>query len=172
MKSIVSEYVGRSGVTYNFEYSDCDDFSVLPFELCTQVYGVCFYGNQMIIGYGGVKQDWGLIGGTIELGETFDQTFHREILEESNMKVLKNKPVGYQKVTDTRDGKIFYQLRYVAIVEPYGPFISDPAGSITEIKLIHPNEVKKYFNWGAIGDRIIERSLELLPTLQQVSNNS
>ncbi len=166
MKSIIEEYIGKSGVKYIFEYSDCDDFSILPVEQCRQTYGVCFCGDKIVIGYGGVKQNWGLIGGTIEAGETFDQTFEREIQEESNMKVIKKLPVGYQKVIDTRDGKAIYQLRYVAIVEPYGPFVSDPAGSITEIKLIDPREVKKYFDWRRIGDRIIERSCELLPKLK------
>jgi 8-oxo-dGTP pyrophosphatase MutT (NUDIX family) len=166
MKSITNEYTGHSGVKYIFDYSDCDDFSFLPYDQCTQTYGVCFYEDKMIIGYGGAKQAWGLIGGSIEKGETFDQTFEREIKEESNMKVLKKLPIGYQKVTDTTDGKVFYQLRYVALVEPYGPFENDPAGAITEIKLIDPNNVKDYFNWGAIGDRIIERALELLPALK------
>ena len=166
MKPITNEYIGHSGVKYIFEYSDCDDFSILPREQCTQTYGVCFFENKMIIGYGGSKQGWGLIGGTIEKGETFDQTFEREIKEESNMKVLRKLPIGYQKVTDTRDGKIVYQLRYVALVEPYGPFTGDPTGAITEIKLIDPKDVKNYFNWAAIGDRIVERALELLPTLK------
>jgi len=166
MKSITSEYIGHSGVKYVFDYSDCDDFSILPTELCIQTYGVCFYDNKIVIGYGGAKHDWGLIGGTIEKGETFDQTFEREIQEESNMKVLKKLPVGYQKVTDTRDGTFIYQLRYVALVEPYGPFIKDATGAVTEIKLIDPKDVKNYFDWGVIGDRVIERALELLPTLK------
>jgi hypothetical protein len=46
-------------------------------------------------------------------------------------------------------------------VKPYGDFISDPDGSITEIKLIDPKEYKQYFDWGEIGERIIERAIEL-----------
>jgi len=72
-------------------------------------------------------------------------------------------PIGYQKVDF--EGKIFNQLRYVCMVEPYGDFISDPDGSITEIKLIDPKDYKQYFDWGAIGDRIMERALELRPKL-------
>lgn len=162
--SITNTYV-YNGIPYLLEYSDCDDFSVLPKDRCTQTYGACFFDGKMIIGYGGTKHGWGLIGGTIEKGETFDQTFEREIREESNMKVLRKLPVGYQKVTDPRDGSVIYQLRYVALVEPYGPFVADPTGAITEIKPIDPKEAKKYFDWGAIGDRIIERALELLPSL-------
>jgi len=163
--NITEEYLGYSKVKYILEYSDCDDFSTIPFDQCRQTYGVCFYEGKMIIGYGGNKQQWGLIGGTVEKGETLEQTFIREIREESNMEVLRKAPVGYQKVTDTRDGSFEYQLRYVALVQPLGPFLVDPAGGITEIKLINPADYKEYFNWGKIGDRIISRSIELVDKL-------
>lgn len=159
--NITEEYTGFSKVKYILEYSDCDDFSILPKEKCTQTYGVCFVDDQMVIGYGGVKKNWGLIGGTVEPGESFDETFAREIKEEANMEVLSKLPIGYQKVTDTRDGSFVFQLRYVSIVRPYGPFVSDPAGGITEIALIAPSVYTQYFNWGKIGERIISRALEL-----------
>lgn len=159
--TITEPYLGKSGVSYIFEYHDVDSFDGLEYSLCRQVYGVCFYGDKIVIGYGGKKQNWGLIGGTIEKGETFIQTLMREIQEESNMRVLSWLPVGYQKTTDTRDNSFVYQLRYVCTVQPYGPFTSDPAGAITKIELVDPKDVKKYFDWGKIGDRIIERGLEL-----------
>ena len=106
-----------------------------------------------------------MIGGTIEPGETFEQTLKREIQEESNMEVLNFMPIGYQKVTDTRDNSFVYQLRYACTTRPYGPFVSDPAGSITEIKLIDPKKYRDYFDWGKIGERIISRALELKPKL-------
>ncbi len=161
---ISETYKGHSGVEYIFEYEDCDDFSILPYEKCRQVYGVCFYDDKIVIGFGGHKKMWGLIGGTIEEGESFLETFARKIQEESNMKVISAIPIGFQKVIDTRDQSFVYQLRYAAKVEPYGPFVSDPAGvinGITEIKLINAKEYKKYFNWNEIGDRLIERALEL-----------
>lgn len=160
--NITEEYLGKSGVTYLMEYSDADSFDHLPYEQCRQVYGVCIYDGKMIIGYGGKKDSWGLIGGTIENGETFLETLTREIQEESNMEVLSAIPVGYQKVTDTRDGSFVYQLRYACTARPHGPFISDPAGSVTKIASIAPEEYKQYFNWGQIGERIISRALELL----------
>ena len=153
--------MGKSGVKYIFEYHDADSFENLDKEKCRQVYGVCLCEGKMVIGYGGQKQNWGLIGGTIEEGETFEETLKREIQEEANMELISCKPVGYQKVTDTRDNKIIYQLRYVCAARPYGPFVSDPAGAITEIKLIDPADCKKYFDWGKIGERIMERAMEL-----------
>lgn len=159
--NITEEYTGKSGVKYIFEYSDADSFDRLDVSLCTQVYAVCFSGDQMIIGYGGKKQNWGLIGGTIEAGETFEQTLKREIAEESNMEVLSCLPLGYQKVIDTRDHSFIYQLRYVCTVRSYGLFVADPAGGITEIKLIEPAMYKIFFDWGKIGERMIARALDL-----------
>jgi len=77
------------------------------------------------------------------------------------MEVLLAKPIGYQKMISVDDNSFVYQLRYACIVKPYGPFVSDPGGSIAEIKLIDPNEYKKYFDWGKIGERIIQRAIEL-----------
>jgi 8-oxo-dGTP pyrophosphatase MutT (NUDIX family) len=163
---LTNTYKGHSGVEYIFEYSDADTFHHLDLTKCTQTYAVCFCGEKIVIGFGGQKNAWGLIGGTIEQGETLEQTLRREIKEEANMKVLKYRPIGYQKVTDTRDGNFFYQLRYVCIVQPYGPFVADPDNGITEIKLIDPKEYKQYFDWGDIGERIIVRATTLLPLLK------
>ncbi len=151
---------------YFFEYQDADSFEYLDKSKCTQTYAVCFCDDKMVIGWGGAKKDWGLIGGTIEEGENFEQTLRREIQEESNMEILSFLPVGYQKVTDTRDGSSFFQLRYVCTVQPFGPFVSDPANGITEIKLIDPADANQYFDWGVIGDRIIERAMDLKPNLK------
>ncbi len=164
--NITEPYGGKSDFPVMLEYSDAESFGNLPKELCRQVYAVCFVGDEMVVGYGGNKKSWGLIGGTIEPGETFEQTLHREIIEEANMDVISFAPVGYQKVVDSRDGSFFYQLRYVCKAVPRGPFISDPAGGITEIKLIDPRQYKKYFDWGKIGQRIIDRALELKDTLK------
>jgi len=53
------------------------------------------------------------------------------------------------------------QTRSVCIVEPFGPFTNDPDGDITKIELIDPANYKKYFDWGEIGDHIMQRALEL-----------
>ena len=144
---------------YNLEYHDCDDFYSLPYEKCTQIYGVCFYKEKIVIGFG---TSWSLIGGTIERSkkEDINNTLIREIQEESNMKVLESYPIGYQIVTDNL-GNSIYQLRSVAKVEPIGKFEKDPDNDIKKIKLIEPSEYSKYFDWGEIGERIIQRAIEL-----------
>ncbi len=158
---ITDKYIGLAGVEYIFEYEDMDSFDSLPLEECRQCYGVCFYGDQMAIVYNSNQQHWGLVGGTIEPGETREETLIREIKEESNMEVLSFQPIGAQKAIDTRDGSFVYQLRYMCIVKPYGEFVSDPGGHVSEVKLIDPKDYKKYFDWKEIGERIISRALEL-----------
>lgn len=147
-------YLGKK---IDLVYKDADSFDGLPYEKCKQVYGVCFCDSKMVIGFGGHKKDWGLIGGTIEPGEKFEDTLVREIQEESNMNVEKSWPIGYQYIVN----EDIYQLRYACIVKPLGKFVSDPAGGVTEIKLIDPVDYKKYFDWGKTGNRIISRALEL-----------
>jgi len=161
-KKIISE-LNWGGDKYILEYCDSDNFDSLPYENCQQVYGVCFVKNKMVVvfGEGGKNGNgWGLVGGHVEKGESFEETLIREVQEETNMKVIKCTPVGVQKVISP-NGKIYYQLRYFAFVEPIGKFEKDPAGSVSKIKMINPKEYKKYFDWGEIGDRIIGRAIEL-----------
>lgn len=159
---LTNEYVGRSGVKYLFEYFDCDDFNVLPQDKISQCYAIAFHGDKFLIVNNTAKAgQYTPVGGTVEPGENPDETLKREIQEESNMKVTSFRPIGYQLVSDTTGvQKPYYQLRYFAIVEPIGPFIADPAGKVTEIVHCTKEDYKKYFDWGKIGDRIIERAME------------
>ena len=139
-------------------WRDSDNFKKLPSEKLQQSYGACFYKNKLVIARG--PNGWNLVGGHIEKGETPEKALEREILEETNMKVLKQIPIGYQEVFQP-NGESLFQLRSYCEVEPIGKFESDPAGSVTEIKLINPKDSKKYFSWGKIGERIIDRALKL-----------
>ncbi|MCK5021787.1 MAG: NUDIX domain-containing protein [Candidatus Pacebacteria bacterium] len=162
-KLIISEeYIGNVGVKYIFEYYECDSFDHLPKESLRQCYSTAFYNEKMVIVHNGKKDTWGLVGGSVEKGEHPEETLIREVQEESNMKVVEFKPLGYQKVIDTRGiQKPFYQLRYFTVVEKIGEFESDPDGSIDKILCINPKDYKKYFDWGGIGEKIIEKALRL-----------
>jgi ADP-ribose pyrophosphatase YjhB (NUDIX family) len=164
--SITQNYTDSRGVEYLLEYFDADSFDGLNHDRCKQVYGVCFVEDKIVIGYGGMKRGWGLIGGSVEVGETLEETLSREIQEESNMEVLSSQPIGYQKVTDVASGVAYYQLRYMCEVRKLGEFIIDGGDGasekgITEIKLIDPDKYKDYFDWGDIGERVIRRAIEL-----------
>jgi ADP-ribose pyrophosphatase YjhB (NUDIX family) len=158
---ITDEYTGAAGVKYIFEYFECDSFDHLPQDEITQCYAVAFHEDKIVIVHNEKKDTWGLVGGSVEKGEALEETLKREVQEESNMKVLSFRPIGYQTVTDTRGiQKTFHQLRYFATVEPCGPFESDPDHSIDKIAVIDPAEYKKYFDWGQIGNAIMSRALE------------
>ncbi len=148
------------GKTYKLIYKDADTFDNLPHKQCMQCYGICFYKDKIVVGRRN-QGHWGPIGGGIEKGEAFEETIKREVIEESNMRVLSFLPIGYQEV-EKDNGIVIYQLRYVCKVEPIGKFGKDPdPKGITEIKLINPEDYKKYFDWGKVGERIMERALEL-----------
>lgn len=154
------------GQVYIYEYFDSTDFDELPQDRIKQAYGVCFCDDKMVIGYGGLKKGWGLIGGSVEKEEFYEQTLIREIREESNMEVLSFIPIGFQKLTNTENEKVIYQLRYACKVRPYGEFSIDGGDGITEkgiteIRLINPETYKDYFDWGEIGDFIINKAIRL-----------
>lgn len=157
----VGDYLSADGVKYLFEYFETDSFAHLPHNECSQVYGVAFNNDNIII-VNNVEHPgkYSLIGGGVDEGEDPEVSLVREIQEESNMNVLHFQPIGYQKVTDTSGvNPSYYQLRYFCIVEPYGPFVGDPAGDVTEVLEIDPKDYKKYFDWGEKSDLIINRAL-------------
>src|SRR3989344_1834123 len=129
---IKTKLLGSNGVEYIVEYFDANSFDSLPEDKLSQSYGVCFCEGKLVIGFGGMKKGWGLIGGSLERGETPEEALHREIKEESNMEILSFLPIGYQKVTDTKDDKEFYQLRYVCKTRPCGEFLIDIGDGVTE----------------------------------------
>jgi hypothetical protein len=155
---IINDSTIWEGNKYKITWHDCDDFEEIKNENLQQSYGVCFYNQKLVIVSNNGK--WSLVGGHIEIDETPEVALIREVREETNMSVTKQIPIGYQKVTNP-DGTVAYQLRSFCLVEPIGEFVFDPAGSVTEIKLINPKDYKKYFDWGKIGDRIMDRAMEI-----------
>jgi 8-oxo-dGTP pyrophosphatase MutT (NUDIX family) len=150
-----------SGNVAQVVYDDCDSFDHLLSKNVTQVYAVSFLDDKMLVVHN--KHAWGLVGGGLEPNETYEECLKREIKEESNMRVLSFAPIGAQEVQF--DGKIIYQLRYACIIQPYGDFVSDPDGDVSEIKLIDPKDYRQYFDWGEVGERIVQRAIELKNTV-------
>lgn len=149
------------GQRIQITYRDADSFTDLPAGQVRQHYGVCFCGGKVVLCFHPNKADgWALPGGKPEPGESFEETLAREVQEESNMRILRHRPIGYQVVTGG-DGKTVVQLRSFCVVEPIGPFVKDPAGAVTKIELVAPEEVNKYLKWGAIGDRVVERAVSM-----------
>ena len=155
-----------NGIEHPVEYFDADSFDHLDRSKITQVYGVCFVGHEVVIGLHAKDGSWSIIGGRPEAGETLEQALRREVKEESNMKILDFKPIGYQSITNPETGEVVYQLRYMCTVEPLGEFTGDtghtqPGEGILEIKRIDPEIYREYFDWGEIGEHIMLRAVDL-----------
>ena len=163
-KEIKSLMKTRQMGTLPYTYQDLDSTDEIKNIKVDGVHAYCFCEGKLVLVYSDKKGYWTPAGGAIEKGESIEEAVIREIKEETNMRVLKQKIIGYQEVFEP--DRIHVQTRSICIVEPYSPFISDPDGDITEIKLIDPKDYKKYFDWGEVGDYIMQRALELLKELK------
>ncbi len=101
---------------------------------------------------------WEPVAGHVEMGETPEEALIREVQEESNMKVLKYFPVGYLYIREVD----VYQTRYLCLVEPYGPFVSDPDGGVTAIKLVPSEDFAKYISATDSALLTVDRCLEMI----------
>lgn len=155
---IKSTLTNKSGQKLDIIYKEDDPLKDLGNKILQGVHAFCFYEDKMILVHH-PKSGWMPPGGGIEPGETYEEAVMREVAEETNMKVTHQQLIGYQDIYEP--DRTIRQTRSFCIVEPIGNFETDPDGEITEIKLIDPSDYKKYFNWGNIGDRIMERVSEL-----------
>jgi ADP-ribose pyrophosphatase YjhB (NUDIX family) len=165
---INSSFISRTtGKKWNTRYEELDSFDSvrnLPKSSEGAATGaLCFCGDKLVVVYAKSRNVWEMPGGGLEEGETLEECITREIKEETNMKVLRLSPLGYDTLTNPDTQEKIYQMRYAAKVEPLGQFITDQAtdGDITEIKLIDPIEYKKYFDWGERSDAMMRKASEL-----------
>ncbi|MCR4263969.1 MAG: NUDIX domain-containing protein [Candidatus Roizmanbacteria bacterium] len=162
---IKSSLVNRLGQTLSTTYRDVDSLDELNGKKVNGVHGFCFCGDKLLVVYSESKGYWTPPGGGVEPGETVEVATIREVFEETNMRVLKQKIIGYIEISEPEG--VITQTRSVCIVEPVGPFTADadPEGDVTAIKLIDPEDIKQYFDWGEVGDHILARALELKNSL-------
>ncbi len=156
---IKSSLTNRSGQVLEVVYNDIKSDIDLGDKKIQAVHAYCFYGEKLVIVYSDNKGYWTPPGGGVEKDETVEDAVRREVKEETNMKVIKQRLIGCQDIFEPQG--IISQTRSVCIVEPFGPFVHDPDGDITKIELIDPKDYKKYFDWGEIGDHIMQRALEM-----------
>lgn len=150
------------GQTIPFVYRDIDSPDELNGGKVKGIHAYCFCRDKLVVVYAEEKKSWGPPGGAVEPGETVEEAVVREVLEETNMRVLKQKVFGYLEAFEPERT---LQTRSVCIVEPIGEFVSDPDGDVTEIKLIDPKDINNYFDWGKNGERQLDRALMLKETL-------
>ena len=165
---IKSTLTNHSGQILDVVYKDINSEPDLGDKKINGVHAYCFYKDKLIVVYAENKGYWTPPGGGVEEGETARDAVRREVKEETNMNVLRQRFIGYQDISEPQG--VVSQTRSVCIVEPYGPFLTDPDGDITKIELIDPKDYKKYFDWGEIGDRIMSRALELKAQMESELN--
>ncbi len=153
-------WISDSGKEVKAYFEEADDFSGLPQEKIKSICAFCYLDGQFVV----VKNhsNWEPVAGHVEEGETPEQALIREIKEESNMKVLKYFPIGYLYTY----GEDIYQTRYLCLVEPYGPFVSDPDGGVTEIKLVKSENLSSVIDWRDTSLLMKDRCLKILATFK------
>lgn len=156
---IKSTLTNRSKQTLEVLYKEEDPLKDLDGKILQGVHAFCFYGDKLVVVFAENKGYWTPPGGGIEPGETYEEAIVREVKEETNMKVLKQQFIGYQDIYEP--DRIIRQTRSVCIVEPLGYFTIDSDGDVTEIKIIDPKDYKQYFDWGPVGDRLMDQALSL-----------
>lgn len=164
---IKSTLTNRSGQVLKVVYKDIHSELELEDKKIHAVHAYCFCGDKLVLVYSEEKGYWSPPGGAVEIGESVTDAVRREVKEETNMNVLKQRLIGCQDITEPKG--VVSQTRSVCIVEPYGDFISDPDGDVTKIELIDPKDVEKYFSWGEIGDHILRQALAIKVQMEKLN---
>lgn len=155
----------RPDISFDVIYKDMEAEPDLGDRKVQGVHAYCFYKDKLVVVHAAKKKSWTPPGGGVEVGETAREAVVREVKEESNMRVLKQRFIGFQDIHEPQG--VITQTRSVCLVEPYGDFAEDPdGGEITEMKLIDPKDYKEYFDWGEVGDHIMKRALEIKAVLE------
>jgi 8-oxo-dGTP pyrophosphatase MutT (NUDIX family) len=144
-------------------YKESDDFSNLPQDKIGAVCAFCYFNNKFVL----VKNvgKWEPVAGHVEKGEDVYPALIREVKEETNMKVLKHFPLAslYFKKGD------YYMTQYLCITKPYGDFISDPDGEVSEIKLVDFFDIPKYLLKGDPATLTLNRCKSVLDKIDKIS---
>jgi len=153
---IKSRLSGDCPVTWR----DVENFSDLDGVEMHHVCAYAFCDGKLVLVFDKDKKRWTPPGGHLEGIESIEDGTAREVREETNMRIVHHQLIGHQTITEPH--RMTNQTRSFCIVEPYGPFVADPDGDITEIKLIDPKDIKQYFDWGVVGDHVLERAIGML----------
>ena len=159
---LISNIWENKGTKTKFTWYPGDNID--KFEPFNQVYGVVFDNEGRILIQKIGDSDWSLAGGTVEEGETAEQTLRRELIEEVDVEIKNPILLGGQRVQflEGHDPDIskselddFYQLRYYCEVDKLLEQTPDPDnGKIHDRLLVLPEFILDYVHWGITGKAI------------------
>lgn len=131
-----------------------------------QVYGIVFNPADEIL----IIQDkgkWKIPGGTPEAGETAIEALKRELVEEADVEIGDIFPLGAQRVDypnnpNVKEGDLYYQLRFVCLVDKILPQTPDPDnGFIYPRRFVTASKITEYVNWGDVGRAMFADAYQL-----------
>ncbi|MEK9200857.1 MAG: NUDIX domain-containing protein, partial [Patescibacteria group bacterium] len=104
---IIVEKLTWGGKDYELEWIPNDGTDLVQYTPITQAYGVCITSeNTAVIVTEDEGSNWTLPGGSVEPGETLEQTLVREVDEEADITIKDIRLLGLQK--STSEGKTIY----------------------------------------------------------------
>ena len=141
-----------------------DDFQ--NYQPFFQVYGIVFNdkGEVLLIQEEG---KWKIPGGTPEEGETGLATLKRELLEEADVTISKAIPLGVQRVDypnnpNKEEGELYFQYRYVCLLDRLLAQTPDPDTGITNPRMfVSVDEAIEHAKWGKTGAAMFRDAIEL-----------
>lgn len=152
-KLLHKEPLDWKGIRHELELYESDEY---PDGYINQCQAVCFLDNENIVLFKHIDGYYSLPGGSVEKGEKFEETLKREVMEESACEVKKCKFIGYVKDTETESGKIKYQLRFWAEINPLNQQVQDPAGKALERIIVPIKKANELLNWGDRGRILLD----------------
>jgi len=156
--------IKSNGQDVTLTWIKSDDLS--SFKPYYQVYGILFNqtGEILLIQE---KGKWKIPGGTPETGETDVDTLKRELTEEADVTVSKVIPLGAQRVDypnnpNKQEGDLYYQLRYICLVDELLPQTPDPdTGIVNPRKFVPADQITEYVKWGEVGNAMFADAIML-----------
>lgn len=155
----ITQHVNHANDTLHITFTETNTHDI--FDNITQAYGICMTqdGKAMIVQSPKTKL-WILPGGTLEEGETPEETLHRKVDEEADISITNLKLLGGQRVRKNEEPYVD-QLRYTAWITEIREQTPDPdTNTIGERKLVALKELNTYLNWGTVGEYLQEQAIQ------------
>lgn len=144
------------GVNYGVEWYTVISKKDIPNLGWKQIYAVGDLDGLVPLVTNSKRQlKYNLPGGSVEPGESLEETLKRELVEECNMEVISWEPLGYQVVTEP-DGTKVPQFRAYAKLRKIGEFVKDPGGHVIGNTPFPLDQVNEKIDYGDVGERLIE----------------